>query len=143
MYDGATDFADDCGCLTPLSGSPPRNYSRIARDFSRQWALLARGGRGGAARRQYNVSDSWSLKYNLLWDRIFGTGLFDSAIDAECGWYMQQANATGARTEAGVRQTFGWLLDDRSASDPRGFITNSGWAEWAAAMCGGSAVRDL
>ena len=41
-----------------------------------------------------------------------------------------------------VRQEFSWFLDDRSETDKR-HLTNAGWSEWTAAMCGPAAVRDL
>ena len=41
-----------------------------------------------------------------------------------------------------VRQKYGWYLDDRSETDKR-HLTNAGWSEWTAAMCGPRAVADL
>merc|ERR1712196_159611 len=51
---------------------------------------------------------------------------------------MGAANST-------VRQPYGWFLDDRSETDQLHFnnLTNSGWSEWTAAMCGRPAITDL
>jgi hypothetical protein len=41
-----------------------------------------------------------------------------------------------------VRQNYSWFLDSRSETDTR-HLTNAGWSEWTAAMCGQDAVDDL
>jgi hypothetical protein len=137
-------------------------YMQIARLFASNWTHLAGGGRAyndnghssatgetgvGAAVgtkrasvRDYGRADSWSQKYNLLWDRVLGLGLFDAAIETECGLYMSDAGPNA--TTVAMRQKYGWYLDDRSENDTR-HLTNSGWSEWTAAMCGPAAVADL
>jgi hypothetical protein len=110
------------------------HYMTIAKRYAARWPALAAGGRSGATVREYNKTGSYSQKYNLLWDRVFGFGLFDASIEAECRLYM--ANGSG------VRREFGWYLDDRSEADAR-HMTNAGWSQWTAAMCGRDAVADL
>ena len=94
------------------------SYHSVAQSYAKQWAVLARGGLGGASVRDYNSSGSWSQKYNLIFDKVFNFGLFDTAIDSECAMYMN-ASLTA------VRREYGWYLDDRSATDAR-HLTNAG-----------------
>lgn len=109
-------------------------YMSLARQYAEEWAVLSAGGRNGASVRDYNASGTWSLKYNLVWDKVFGLGLFEEAIETECKFIMAD--------DSPVRQPYGWYLDDRSETDGR-HLTNAGWSEWAAAMCGKEAVEDL
>ena len=39
-------------------------------------------------------------------------------------------------------QAYGWYLDDLSEQDGR-HMTNAGWSQWSAAMCGRQAVADV
>lgn len=50
--------------------------------------FLQAGGYLNASRRDYDLAGSWSQKYNLIWDRVFGFGLFDDAIERECKMIM-------------------------------------------------------
>ena len=41
----------------------------------------------------FGKPDSWSLKYNLVWDRFFGSGLFsDEVYEKELDWYVKKTN---------------------------------------------------
>ena len=65
------------------------------------------------------VSDSWSLKYNLLWQRLLGLdGPFDwdKVVSAEIAYYISKANAFG------------------TPMDPRHSYVKTDWLSWAAAM---------
>lgn len=64
------------------------HYLALAQRYAREWVVLSAGGRQGAVVRAYNVSGSWSLKYNLVWDQVFGLHLFDDAITRECAFVM-------------------------------------------------------
>ena len=59
-----------------------------------------------ASRRDYDTAGSWSQKYNLIWDKVFGFGLFDAAIERECGMLMA--------AESVVRQGYGWCKHTRN-----------------------------
>jgi len=38
----------------------------------------------------FNWEEVWSLKYNLVWDRLFGFGLFDESFyKSEIQWYIK------------------------------------------------------
>ena len=53
-----------------------QKYARLARGMVPKWMEAAKGGRAGGYRLAYDVADSWSMKYNLAWDRVLGLGLF-------------------------------------------------------------------
>ena len=109
-------------------------YATTAKSFAAKWVLKSQGGYLNSSRRDYDSPGSWSQKYNLIWDTVFGFHLFDAAIYRECAMLMAP--------DSRVRQKMAWFLDDRSETDPR-HLTNAGWSEWTAAMCGQSAVDDL
>jgi hypothetical protein len=65
------------------------------------------------------VSDSWSIKYNLLWQRLLGlSGPFpwDKIVQTELNYYAQKANKFGVPL------------------DPRHMYVKTDWLSWAAAM---------
>ncbi len=64
-------------------------------------------------------ADGWSLKYNLIWDRLFSFGLFPEELYfAESDLYRQKLNA------------YGVPLDSRKS------FTKSDWMLWAACLDG-------
>lgn len=61
--------------------------------------------------------ETWSLKYNLAWDKIWGCCLFSQEVyDKELAYYVQKTNA------------YGTPLDSRST------YTKSDWILWCASM---------
>ncbi|MBO4888442.1 MAG: DUF4965 domain-containing protein [Firmicutes bacterium] len=61
--------------------------------------------------------DTWSLKYNMIWDRLFESRLFDPSIfEIETDTYVKKANP------------YGTPLDNRST------YTKSDWILWSAAL---------
>jgi hypothetical protein len=94
-------------------------------------------------------------KYSLVWDLYFDLDLFTAVREEECRFYMgvdshmdstggstSGLSSNGSKRSSTVRQKYGWFLDDRSEKDSR-HLTNAGWSEWSAAMCGPAAVADL
>ena len=85
--------------------------------MSMQWVKAAKGGRDGATRLAFDQPGTWSLKYNLVWDRVLGFGLFpDAVVRGELAAYWSLANE------------FGVPLDSRKT------YTKSDWTLWCAAM---------
>lgn len=65
----------------------------------------------------FDQPDSWGMKYNIIWDKIFGTKLFsDSVFAREIGWYKKQ------------QSKYGLPLDSRKN------YTKSDWILWCAAF---------
>lgn len=73
----------------------------------------------------YKSSGSWSLKYNLVWDRFFGSHLFsEEMIRRELDYYIKKSG------------TYGVPLDGRRN------YTKSDWILWCAALTDDKAVRE-
>ncbi|MDR2266469.1 MAG: DUF1793 domain-containing protein, partial [Christensenellaceae bacterium] len=70
--------------------------------------------------------ESWSLKYNLIWDKIFKTSLFsDSLIKNECEFYKRKS------------APYGIPLDSRAS------YTKSDWLMWVASLCEDNSLIQL
>ncbi len=90
-------------------------FRGIAETFARDWLAQARDGDG--TRLAFDQPGSWSLKYNLVWDRLLGLELFPVAdLRREQAFY---------RTKAG---SYGVPLDNR------GSLTKPEWMLWAACL---------
>jgi hypothetical protein len=91
-------------------------YYQKAKGMASQWVKMA------TAEDHYKLTfdstkETWSLKYNLVWDRLFGLHLFPTEIvDKEIPYYLSKQNK------------FGTPLDNRNT------YTKSDWLVWCAAM---------
>jgi len=66
---------------------------------------------------QFDLNNTWSTKYNLMWQNVLGLDLFpESVSQAEVSWYLSHAN------------TYGVPLDSR------GSMAKVDWMSWAAAF---------
>jgi hypothetical protein len=73
--------------------------------------------RGDHTALVFNSQEGWSLKYNLVWDRLFGSRFFDEKIfKTEIEWYLK------------MRKPYGVPLDSRRE------YTKSDWILWTAAF---------
>lgn len=90
-------------------------YLQTARDMAAKWEKLA--GEGDHYKLTFTDSDTWSLKYNMVWDDIFGLGLFSDAVkQKEASYYIK------------MMDKYGTPLDSRDHS------TKSDWLVWAATL---------
>ncbi len=90
-------------------------YHKIAQEMAAEWEKCA------DAKDHYMLAfgqkDSWSMKYNLIWDKIFKSGLFSEKVyEKELAWYVQKIGI------------YGTPLDSRET------YTKSDWICWCAAM---------
>jgi len=88
----------------------------LAQDFVLDWVAAAYA--GDHFKLQYDLKpDTWSLKYNLLFQYILGLDLFpNGVIREESAWYMKKLNKYGAP------------LDNRAK------FTKADWLSWMAAL---------
>ena len=101
-------------------------YGQLAKDMVPKWMEAAKGGRAGGYRLAYDRPDSWSMKYNLVWDRILGLNLFPAEV------YTAEMNAYRALLEP-----FGLPLDNRSK------WTKTDWELWCSVLTDKRADFDM
>lgn len=90
-------------------------YLSAARDFAGRWESDSRED----DHHKLTLTDpgTWSLKYNLMWDKLLDYGLFSSGVfEREVAWYRA------------CRQHYGTPLDSRS------LFTKADWIVWAACL---------
>ena len=92
-----------------------RHYRAIAEEFAAAWLRGARDGSG--TRLAFDQAGSWSLKYNLVWDRLLELELFPAAERRR-----EQAFYRGKTMAYGV------------PLDGRGTLTKPEWMLWAACL---------
>ncbi len=94
-------------------------YLTLVKTMVPKWLDAAKGGRGGSYRLAFDQADTWSMKYNLVWDRALGFNLFPPEVAAtEMAFY---------RT---AQQRYGLPLDSRK------LWTKSDWLVWCATLTG-------
>lgn len=90
-------------------------YFKLARSFATKWAKEADS--GDHFRLAFDKPNSWSQKYNLVWDRILGLKLFPESIARkEMEFYKKNQN------------TYGLPLDNRQT------YTKLDWILWTATL---------
>lgn len=90
-------------------------YAAKARDMATKWKQMA--SQGDHYRLTFNEGDTWSQKYNLVWDKILGYNVFDTDIaPTEVAYYLTKQNE------------YGLPLDSRRA------YTKADWIVWSATM---------
>ncbi|WP_394186815.1 glutaminase family protein [Metabacillus halosaccharovorans] len=102
-----------CNMLNEKNGE---TYFQMAQKMAQQWEEMA------SANTHYKLTfdsldETWSLKYNLIWDHLFGLNLFSKEIiQKEIPHYLSKQNK------------YGTPLDNRNT------YTKADWLVWSAAM---------
>ena len=92
-----------------------KRYHEEAVRMAQNWET--RSAAGDHYRLTFDCEESWSLKYNLVWDHFFGSGLFRPEVfETETAFYLKKISA------------FGVPLDSRKT------YTKSDWILWCASF---------
>lgn len=92
-----------------------QQYAGTAHEFASRWMQLAK--EGDHFRLAFDSPNSWSQKYNLVWDRLLGLNVFpQSAIEQELASYTTRQNK------------YGLPLDNRAD------YTKLDWLAWTASL---------
>ncbi len=111
------------GKLCELMGDKAEagTFMALARQYAAEWERMARD--GDHYRLAFDRPGTWSMKYNLVWDRMLGLRLFSKDVaEKELTYYRTKMN------------TYGLPLDDRAD------FTKPEWMIWVATMSGEKAV---
>ena len=100
-----------------------KRYSSEAKRMAAKWIDMAKD--GDHYRLAFDRAGSWSQKYNLVWDRLLGLGLFPADVaETEMKWYRSHLGA------------YGLPLDNRST------YTKLDWCVWSATLTGSRSDLD-
>lgn len=90
-------------------------YIAIAKDMATKWQEMAKD--GDHYRLTFDQPGTWSQKYNLVWDQLFGMNIFPAEIaETEAAYYQTKQN------------TYGLPLDSRRT------YSKSDWIIWSACL---------
>ena len=71
-----------------------KEYNTTARVMAEKWVGMAQ--EGDHYKLAFNSPDTWSQKYNLVWDQILGFNLFPETVrDSEVAFYLTKINRYG------------------------------------------------
>lgn len=112
---GLRAYADVAGRLGRKAEA--KAYAATAARFAADWLRMADD--GDHFRLAFDKPGTWSQKYNLVWDRLLGYGLFPASVaDKEMAFYLKSQNR------------YGLPLDNRKD------YTKLDWILWTACLTG-------
>ena len=118
-------YAKMANMLDP--GEAAAKWAEVAKEWASKWMENGmKAGREGSSRLVFGLNsqgfyarDCWSQKYNLVWDRLLGLGLFPAEVgERECAAYRR------------LLLPYGLPLDSRRN------YTKADWIVWSATLSG-------
>ncbi len=92
----AIDALEAYADLAKLQGKNDvaRDYSKTAHDYATKWIAMDK--EGDHYKLAYDSPNTWSQKYNLVWDQLLGYNLFPKSLrDSEIAFYKTKINKYG------------------------------------------------
>ncbi|MBO5932090.1 MAG: DUF4965 domain-containing protein [Clostridia bacterium] len=81
-------------------------YTAIAKDMAARWVKEAKKQNGKGWRLTFDREDTWSLKYNMVWDRFLSLGLFGEEVAREeIAVYTEKMNEYGVPLDSRANYT--------------------------------------
>lgn len=112
------------GAVLNAIGEDGSSYAQKAKEYAGKWNELAQS--GDHYMLAFGHENTWSLKYNLVWDRLLHLDVFDPDIfEAEVAFYKTRVNR------------YGIPLDSRSD------YTKSDWQMWSVCLTGDQEYREM
>ncbi len=108
------------GCYGMLAGmlnmkDVAEKYTDSAKDMAKRWTVMA--DKGDHYSLTFERNDTWSQKYNMVWDKVLDLDLFPKEVyQKEINYYLTKQNE------------YGLPLDSRKT------YTKSDWIMWTATM---------
>ena len=102
-----------------------KKYTEAAKKMAENWVRDAKRADGIGYNLTFDNPETWSLKYNIVWDRLLGLGLFDESVSREeQAVYLQKM------------RRYGVPLDSRAD------YTKIDWLAWTTVMTDDTDYRD-
>ena len=97
-----------------------RKYLSLARAMADDWAKRASNG-DGSYRLAFDKPDTFSMKYNIVWDKLFGTNIMSkTVIESEFASYRSKMHPYGLPLDSRMPYTKSdWLVWTATLTDNR------------------------